>query len=192
VNLVSKLCESYFAQHSGEGNPILLLVLFGFEAGKPWIAKVTWDRQTGVQSAAEWATDSTLVTVGQDQLFRQYAEDWRTRIQRHKEDVAKKIPPATDDATFEQQLEISRHDVAERKSVEEEMLRGIESEFAASIGGVLQRLELGMEDGRVVAGFTHDDRPYLDGASYTVTPGTVLAPIPIVEKMGRQVRKPNV
>ncbi|WP_174247481.1 hypothetical protein [Methylocapsa sp. S129] len=192
VNLISRLCETYFAHHSGDGKPLLLLIIFGFEDGKPWIAKVFWDQPTGVKSCVEWATDGTLVTVGQDQLFRQYTEQWRTRIQKHREGVAKKAPPALGDTTFEQQLEISRHDVAERKSVEEEMLRQIESEFATSIGGVLQRLELGVEDGRVVAGFTHDDRPYLDGASYTVTPGTLLGPIAIVEKMGRQVRKSDV
>ena len=32
----------------------------------------------------------------------------------------------------------------------------------------------------------------LNGASYIVTPGTLLGPIPIVEKMGRQVRRPDV
>lgn len=45
------------------------------------------------------------------------------------------------------------------------MLHQIESEFVDSIGGVLQRLELGLEGRKVVAGFTQDDRSYLDGAS---------------------------
>lgn len=66
------------------------------------------------------------------------------------------------------------------------MLSQLESEFADSIGGVLQRLELAVYGGRVVAGFTRDDRAYLGGAS-SVSPDGLLGPIPIVEKMGRKL-----
>ena len=64
------------------------------------------------------------------------------------------------------------------------MLRQIDSEFADSIGGVLQRLESTVVDGQAAAGFTRDDRGRLYGRSYTVTPGTLLGPIPIAEKDG--------
>ena len=191
VHLIAKLCESYFNRHSGDGDPILLLLAFGFDEDKPWIAKITWDKTNAVKSCAVWATEDTLETVGQDALFEQRASDWRTRIQKHRDSVSTRNPLPTADGAFDQELEVSRHDVSERKSTEEEMLRQINSEFADSIGGVLQRLELTVVDGQVVAGFTRDDREYIDSTSYTVTPGTLLGPIPIVERMGRQVRKPK-
>jgi hypothetical protein len=56
------------------------------------------------------------------------------------------------------------------------------------IGGVLQRLELGLDGCRVVAGFTQDDRLYLEGASVSVAKDAELGPIAIVEKMGRKIR----
>jgi hypothetical protein len=191
VNLIGKLCESYFSHHSGDGNPLLLLLAFGFEGDRPWIAKITWEKAQGLKSSSVWASEDTIETIGQDDVFRQYANDWRTRIKKHRLSVSKKPVPDDPDGPFERALEVARHELAERKSTEEEMLRQIDSEFVDSIGGVLQRLELGLEGDKVVAGFTQDDRSYLDGASYSVAPGTMLGPIPIVEKMGRQARKPE-
>ena len=133
-----------------------------------------------------------METIGQDSLFQQRANDWRERIQKHRREVAEKPVPMTADQIFERDLEGARHDLAERKATEEEMLSQLESEFADSIGGVMQRLELAVYEGDVVAGFTRDDRNYLDGASYSVAPDTLLGPIPIVEKMGRKIRKPKL
>ncbi|BCG73360.1 hypothetical protein MesoLj113a_45180 [Mesorhizobium sp. 113-1-2] len=191
VNLIEKLCESYFSQHSGDGDPLLLLLAFGFDGDKPWIGRVTYDTAQGVKSTTLWADDDSLETIGQDALFQQRAQDWRTRIQRHRKSVSQKPISETPDGAFDRTLELARHDLAERKSTEEQMLEEIESEFFGSIGGVLQRLELAVDDGQVVAGFTHDDRPYLD-VHYSVAPGKLLGPIPIVEKMGRKIRKPKV
>lgn len=191
LNLIGKLCETYFRHHSGDGDPLVLLLVFGFEETRPWIGKITWDKTAGLKSSATWATDDTLETVGQDALFQQRANDWRSRIEKHRQGVSEKPVPATPDSGFQRVLEVARHDLAERKSTEEEMLRQIESDFADSIGGVLQRLELGLDGSQVVAGFTQDDREYLDGASYSVAPGTLLGPIPVVEKMGRRMRKPG-
>ena len=53
------------------------------------------------------------------------------------------------------------------------------------------RIELLVELMRVEAGFTRADRTYLAGDSYPVAQGKLLGPIPIVEKMGRQIRKPG-
>jgi len=191
VNLIAKLCESYFGQHSGDGDPLLLLLVFGFDDDKPWIGRISWDKASGLQSSAVWATDDTLETVGQDPLFQQHANNWRTRIQKHRDSLSQKPVAATPDAPFDRALELARHELAERKSTEEEMLEQIESEFVAGIGGVLQRLELAVEGGRVFAGFTQDARNYLDGAYYSVAPNALLGPIPIVEKMGRKARKPQ-
>jgi hypothetical protein len=191
VNLITKFCQNYFSSHSGDGDPLVLLIVFGFDDDKPWIGRIAWDRANGINSSFVWASDDTLEAIGQDALFQQRANDWRGRIQEHRRKVSEKPVPANADDIFERDLEIARHDVAERKSTEQEMLGQIDSEFSDSIGGILQRLELAVLGRRVVAGFTRDDRPHLDGATYSVAPGTLLGPVPIVEKMGRQIRKPK-
>lgn len=191
VNLIAKHCDTYFKGYSGDDKPILFLLAFGFEDGKPWIARFTASKEAGISSDAVWADQNTLETVGQDTRFQQYAGDWRTRIQKHQEQVSARKTARSGDGAFEKSLEVARHDVAERKLTEEEILSEIDSEFAASIGGVLQRLELSIYDGQVVSGFTRDDRPYMLGTSYTVTPGTLLGPVPIIEKMGRKAREPD-
>ncbi|KAB2688938.1 hypothetical protein [Brucella tritici] len=191
VNLIGKLCDSYFSHHSGDGDPVLLLLAFGFEGDRPWVAKITWRQQEGLQSRTVWANEDTLETIGQDARFQQYASDWRERIRKHKDGVSSKPALQADDGAFEKALEVSRHDLAERKVTEEEMLHQIDSEFAESIGGVLQRLELSSANGNVIAGFTRDDCDYMEGGSYSVAPGTLLGPIPIVERMGRRVRRPG-
>jgi hypothetical protein len=157
VNLIAKLCEGYFGSHSGDGDPILFLLVFGYDGDKPWIGKVTYDKSKGVHQRFTWATEKSLETVGDSALFEQYADDLRRRIERHKQDVAKKPIQRTPGASFERNVEIEKHDLAERRSTEEAMLRGIESDFATSIGGVLQRLELFVEGGRVIAGFTQSE-----------------------------------
>lgn len=190
VHLIAQLCKSYFNDHSGYGNPYVLFLVFGFDGDRPWIGKVTWSKAKGLERSFTWAADDTLETIGQDALYQQRAQQWRDSIQKHRDEVARKPAAPTEDGRFERDLEVARHDVAERKITEEELLSQIESEFAETIGGVLQRLELAVSGDRVFAGFTRDDRSYLDGASYSVTPGTLLGPIPIVEKMGRQIPKP--
>lgn len=189
VDLIAKHCETYFQGHSGDGKPIFFLLAFGFERDKPWVAKFTASKEDGIESNAVWADKNTLETVGQDKLFQQYAGDWRTRIQKHQRQVSAKKAESTADGSFEKSLEVARHDVAERKIIEEKILSDIESEFVASIGGVLQRLELSIYGNRVVSGFTRDDRPYMLGTTFSVAPGTRLGPIPIIEKMGRRARE---
>lgn len=189
VNLIVKLCENYFSHHSGEGEPVLLLLVFGFDDGRPWVATITCRPEEGLQSYTVWADEDTLETIGQDARFQQYASEWRNRIQKHRDGVSSKPASQTDDGAFEKDLEVSRHDIAERKTTEEEMLHQIDSEFVESIRGVLQRLELSIDNGNVVAGFTRDDRDYMEGSSYSVAHGTLLGPIPIVEKMGRNLRR---
>jgi hypothetical protein len=188
VNLIANTTESYFAKHSGAGKPDVRMVVFGFDQSRPWIGKVSWDKKSGLKSDVDWADANTLVSIGESEFFERRANELQRRIQKRKASVAAEQPVEDDDIEFERAREISRLDLAKKKIVEEEMLKQIESDFAASIGGVLQRLELGLDGGEVVAGFTRDDRPYLEGAHVSVAEGAQLGPIPMVEKMGRRIR----
>ncbi len=187
VNLIAKITENYFANHSGQGNPTVRMVVFGFDQSRPWIGKVSWDGKNKIKSQVDWADANTLVCVGDTDAFERPARQWRRRIQKRKASVAAGRP-VDGDMEFDRAEEISRLEMADKKIVEEEMLKQIESELVRGIGGVLQRLELGLDGDQIVAGFTQDDRPYLEGASVSVAKDALLGPIPIVEKMGRKVR----
>lgn len=190
VHLIEKITGAYFAAHSGDGNPSVSMLVFGFEDGKPWIGKIVGSAGSNAQSHVSFADDDSLESTGQGAVFEQRASEWRRRIKKHKNQLRRQGQSKDDsDAAFEHELSQARHDIAEKKSTEEEMLLRIESEFAKGIGGVLQRLELGLDGDKVVAGFTQDDRSYLSDVSFSVTLHGHLGPIPIVEKMGRQIRK---
>ncbi|WP_157944624.1 hypothetical protein [Mangrovicella endophytica] len=186
MNLAGTLITDYFDKHSGDGKPVALFLLFGFDDGRPWVAKLTWRAATGLRQELIWADENTLMTIGRDTLFEQYASKLRSKVNKHRDDVRAKSANAQDRDIHE--LRVAQHDVADKKLVEEGMLRDIENEYFGSIGGVLQRLELSCQDGNVSAGYTRDDQPYIDGSQWSVTTRGALAPIPIVEKMGRQIR----
>lgn len=185
LNLLTKLCESYFAEHSGDTDPVVRFLVFGFDIEQPWIGRVAYSKRSGTTSSFILADENTLETIGQDAGFTQRAHEWRNRISKHREEVSSKPLRSHPDAFFDRELELARHDVAEKKATEEEMLLKIDSELMESIGGVLQRLELSAHDGQVQAGFTRDDRDYLNGACFSVAPDTHLGPVPIVQRMGR-------
>ena len=191
VNLIAELTKGYFAKHSQDGNPIVQIVVFGFSDERPWVGKISWDTKSELNQEFDWATAKTLVCVGEPGLFEQYAQKLRTKIQNHKAQLNRRTGAAAtkDNEAYLPELESARHDVADKKVVEEAMLKNIETKFVEGIGGVLQRLELSLDGHDVFAGFTRDDRPYLDGSSTTVAGDAVLTPVPIVEKMGRTMRK---
>ena len=195
IHFIEKITEAYFEAHkqkdSGD-SPVLQMIVFGYEAERPWIGKVSWDKAVRIKSKVDWAALDTLETIGQDALFQQRAKGWRDKISKHRSEIEKNLGVKEAVASkFESESELAKLDTDDKELIEEEMLLEIESEFATSIGGVLQKLELSLNSGQVVAAFTRDDRPYLDGANYSVSPGAHLGPIPIVEKMGRQIRTPT-
>lgn len=183
--LAATLITEYFGKHSGDSNPVALFLLFGFDSEKPWIGKLTW-RSGALVDEFVWADETTLMTIGQDTLFEQYAGELRKRIKKHRDDV--KVKSKSLDDKISHELYVAQHEIADKKIFEEKMLRDIENAYFGSIGGILQRLELSCYGGNVAAGYTRDDQPYIDGSQWSVTTKGALAPIPIVEKMGRQIK----
>jgi hypothetical protein len=185
VNLVGEITRDFFNDHSEPSDRIVRMILFGFDARRPWIGRVSWDGPKGLTSVVEQACAESLVSIGETSVFEQQASNWRTRILRHKETLrAEGGASANEDASFEHDKAVAHHDVAEKKAVEEQMLRRIESEFAESIGGVMQRLELMMDGDEICAAFSQDDRPFRAGNSFTLASEGPLVPTPTVEQAG--------
>lgn len=190
VNLIAKVVETYFKSHSRDGRPKVIFLVFGYDDGKPWLGEVSWDEKAGIKNSFVWATDETLRCIGDSSLSEQRAGDLIDLIRKHRDKVGSQRSGNKRD-TFEQELEVERLALAEKKSAEEEILQRMEDEFVTGIGGTLQRLEMGCCGENVSVGYTHDDREYLDHANFSVTRSGLLGPIPIVEKMGRQIRTPT-
>jgi hypothetical protein len=186
MNSAMSLVSAYFKSHSGDGDPIALFLLFGFEDDKPWIGKITWSNGQ-LSDEFSFAQSDTLETIGQDALFVQRTAELRRRIAKHREEAHAKPGRYPDSDTLE--LEVARHELADKKLVEEKMLESVESEYLDTIGGVLQRIELVNNNGNVSVGYTQDDRRYLSETTFSVSTAGALAPIPIVETMGRKARR---
>ena len=105
VNLLAKLCESYFNRHSGDGDPTLLLVAFGFDQGRPWVEKITWDKTKGVNHAQS-GPRRTRWRHWPGRIVEQRASEWGTRIQKHRDSISTRNSLPTADGAFDRDLEV--------------------------------------------------------------------------------------
>ncbi len=191
INLIAAITSDFFGRHHNNDNIVCKFVVFGYENSKPWIGNVQWigpkrakSKQIDFQFDYKFACDDLIVCLGMTGRFEQYASELIDRIRTHKEAIK---PSNGEDAAFDLEKEKSRHDLAEARTVEERLLKVIEDEYIVGVGGRMQRLELGLHEGDVVAGFTEDATPQgslptlrLDNLS-----GNALVPMPLTQKMGR-------
>jgi hypothetical protein len=116
VNLIAKTTESFFDNHSGQGNPILQMIVFGFDHDRPWIGKVSWDSKQKLKSEVDWADANALVSIGDSADFERHAREWQRRIENHKARVAARPGESSDaDTAFERAKGVNLHDVASKK-----------------------------------------------------------------------------
>ncbi|OQP86046.1 hypothetical protein BTR14_13260 [Rhizobium rhizosphaerae] len=60
LNLLTKLCASYFAEHSGETDPVVRFLVFGFDIEQPWIGRVAYSKRSGTTSSFILAEEYNL------------------------------------------------------------------------------------------------------------------------------------
>jgi hypothetical protein len=180
------IVERYFAQHQNPASQIVDLVAVGYSAidGRPWAFKISHTPRKGTTIEALSMGVEDFHVLGSmatdDPSFAENIKDLRGRIAEHREKLAIKrdVQP-----TFELDLEEARHDLAERKIIEEETRKKIEDVYAHKIGGILQKMEVSHEGEATIISFTRDDRPHLFDKLPLV--GKSLGFIPVIEKMGR-------
>jgi hypothetical protein len=84
---------------------------------------------------------------------------------------------------FEFDLERARHHTGDKKHVEDSVLKALDDELRATVGGVLQKAELYLsDDGVSRMAFCRDDKHHLLDALPSV--GDQLGYVPVVERMG--------
>ncbi|GLQ98289.1 hypothetical protein GCM10007863_27090 [Dyella mobilis] len=162
-------------------------LVFGYSSvdGQPWAAKVRCGSDKNAElvefkNPLESQNLQCVGDVGERLTFRKAIKDIRTRIQRH----SKRIRPRKGfDARMDAELEAARHESADKKAIENLVIREIRKASNETVGGVVQKAEAILcDDYRCVVTFSKDDQDYiLDGLPPA---GDGLSYIPIVEKIG--------
>lgn len=188
TNVLKEVVSRFFETHTSPSSQWVDFLVFGFHSeieSKPWLYQISHRPKSGVTSCLLPLTETDFHVVGSIQTegpYKSAITDLRSRIDSHKKRL--KLRPTADNPGFELDLETARHEVAGKKAIEHETLLWMENEFAVSVGGQLQKMELYEECGSGVATFTnHAGGSIFNALPLVALPG--LGFVPIVERMGR-------
>jgi hypothetical protein len=185
VGLAAKVVERFFAGHTNSREQEVDFLIFGYSPlnNLPWLWHVSHRPGAGVTKKELPLGPDDFHVIGSitsSSNFVSSLEELRGRISSHKKGLQGQSGP---DGAFELDLEVARHEAADKKAIEEEALSKIESEFAHDVGGVLQKMEAYEVGGATAVTFTRDDQSYVLDRLPMV--GANLGYIPIGERMGR-------
>jgi hypothetical protein len=179
MDALEGLVRSYFASHNKHQDPYLDLLAFGFDDEGPWSGKIE-ARKTGkvtaypptgpaTQLLGDWSSFSRQSTARDDFMRRRLAN----RGWRRKRDGREPV-----------ELEVMRLKLGLAKLTEQRVLQVLRLDAAGSVGGVLQRLEIGLNGQQVVHCFTHDAHKYSTAGEVSVSSQGLLIPWIVGQAMG--------
>jgi len=176
----------YQSPGNGKRSPVDFL-LFGFDPADatPWAAKAAYDvaagaRMTEFSRPLEAGSVYSIGDVGEEKRFRAAVDAIRRRIAKHAEKVAKR---GGFEDLEDRKLEVARHENADKKSIEQQVLDELASEFRQTVGGVLEKAEvITTDDSSGVVSFSRNDQVHVLDALPLV--GKKLMYMPISERMG--------
>ncbi|KGX47781.1 hypothetical protein Y600_5939 [Burkholderia pseudomallei MSHR3709] len=185
ANMLITITERWFKQHRYSNGMKVEFLLFGFSPldGSPWVKQITRTSESDVSltySSVPLGPDETYLIGDVTNELKNSLEDIRARIFKH----ARNIKPQSDlDSIYEMDLAHARHLNADKKTVEHHILQDISSEYRATVGGVLQKMEVhDAGDGRGHVAFSRNmDLEILD---FLPPVGARLCFVPVTEKMG--------
>jgi hypothetical protein len=184
ARILTRIVTDYFAGHTNREAQHVQFLLFGFWAEQPWIARVGYvpDGPTSVTPVQPLLANQVHAIGDGGAAFTASTQETLDRISKHARDL-RQDGGHTD---FEHDLEqAKRRDVA-KKVVEENVLAKIESEFARTVGGFLQKLEVYPTGDSAVVAYTRESRS--DILDKLPPAGQGLRYVPIGEQMGRNRR----
>jgi hypothetical protein len=187
VSLIVKIVETYFKSHSKYGNPYLSLIVFGFENFRPWISKIERPAVGNVTSSTEWAISTSLVSVGDIEDYTNRLIPVVDAVEKRKRDLSTGVQRITRDIDMKNEKKklLADAEIAKKKFAEEEIIKKMLDDYFGSIGGILQKLELSVHEGQVVAAFTQNAIPGPEISWPSVSTAGYLGPITINENMGK-------
>jgi hypothetical protein len=191
AELIRTIVERYFAQHKNRDHQVVDFLAVGFSPvdGKPWGFKIRYRPATGSTMKRLTMGIDDFYVIGSmavdDPTFRDGITELRQHIEAHRRELETRRDLYQG---FELELEKARHDLAEKKIIEDETRKKIDNPYAERVGGILQKMEvLRGDDETTIISFTRDDRPHLyDGLPEI---GHSLGFIPVIEGMGRRPDK---
>lgn len=181
VNLAKVIAERYLRDHRFGTKRGLELLLFGWDGPNlPWVGKLVWSRRDRIISSKLYdPTSSLVVTIGDEGRSTQITVAARLFRKVGRRLALRRGETRTESNEFAKAV-LAVH---ASRFVEEGVGKIIEDEFARSVGGVRQKVQIGWDSNRAVGAFTADDRPQLMDGLPSASRASLLAPIPIVQKM---------
>lgn len=186
AELLGRIVIKYFSSHNNKEERTVSFIIFGYSAinGEPWAFCVKHSNAIGVNIIPLSLDVNDVHIIGSatsSTSVDQRIEQIRKMIRRHKEDLKQQD---IQDGRFIFDLEFSRHESADKKSIEEEVLAIAESVDVKDVGGVIQKMEAYNINGKTLIAFSRDrTSDLLDGLPMV---GDQLGYLPVLEKMGRR------
>lgn len=156
---VSAVADRYFKTHRNSKVQSVQFLIFGFspDTNSPWLGELRYSEGSKLKEEfhSDFGREGELVCIGDADVCHQIESDTTIRqIRRHAAGLSE---GTGDDAQFKYELEQARLIRAERKSIEEMVLQKINSKYAQTVGGSIQKLELYPADGgAAVSAYTED------------------------------------
>ncbi len=189
VNFAREIVVRYFRSHSVPASQTVKFIIFGFspEEKEPWVGTISHKSGDGVHTEIDHPMrDDRVYLIGDGNICHGLQSEADTIIKKIRRHAAGLAPGNDNDANFEHELELSRHENGQKKFLEELVLSNFPKH--ATVGGVLQKIELFRRGGAAVAAFTRDDRPHIL-QNLPVLDDAGLGYMSIGEVMGQEQRK---
>lgn len=156
---IEAVADRYFKTHKRPEHQTVQFIVFGYspDTSTPWLGELRYRK--GAKVAADFHADSGresgLVCIGDPDICHEIAgQRILGDIRRH---AANLTMGKGSDAHFEYELEQARMNNAGKKAIEEMVLEKINSKYAQTVGGSIQKLELCRgDDGSAVSAYTED------------------------------------
>ena len=186
ARFISEIVSRYLESHKRPEHQSVQFLVFGFEPGtdRAWLSEIKYSKGNKIKDEfhADPGKEGELFVIGDADICEEIAgqrilKDIRKRAARLKEGSGP-------DAAFEFDVEMARMDNAEKKAVEEIVLKKINSQYSMTVGGNLQKLEIHTSGESSIASFT-DDRNFDFSAGLPPLNGDGLQYISLVQFMGR-------
>ena len=186
ARFISEIVARYLNSHKEPEHQSVQYLVFGFAPGtnRPWLAELKYRKGKKLKDEfhADFGKEGELFVIGDADICEEIVgqrilKDIRKRAARLEEGSGP-------DAAFEYEVEMARMDNAEKKAIEEMVLKKINSQYSRTVGGNLQKLEVHTAGESAVTSFT-DDRNFDFSAGLPALNNDGLQYVSLVQFMGR-------
>jgi hypothetical protein len=186
ARFIAEIVARYLKSHKETEHQSVQVLIFGFapDTNLPWLAELKYRKGEKVKDEfhPDFGKEGELIAIGDADICDEIAGQRILRdIRKHAADLKE---GTGEDAAFEYEVEMARMDNAEKKAIEEMVLKKVNNKYSRTVGGSLQKLEVHIAGERAVTSFT-DDRNFDFSAGLPALNNDGLRYVPLVQFMGR-------